>query len=254
MFLQALVARLWWGPLRRPFEAFARRLLQPRSRIMTGPLKGCRFSGGLAQMLGIYEIEVQQALMGHVCRGSVVYDIGANNGFFTLLAAKLVGPEGHVYAFEPFPSEAEKIERTVEANHVSNCMVLAQAVAGVSGEATLHFETASSTATLTPLSGRGQQVLNVQTIALDDFVTPENWPDLIKVDVEGAEELVLQGASRLFDGSKPPPVWIIETHSPEAYRWVKDFLGARGYRTAHLPRRSASHKTYPARIVATMQP
>lgn len=251
MFLQALAAWLWWGPLRRPFEAFARRLLKPRSRIMTGPLKGYRFSGGLAQVLGIYEIEVQQALIDHVCRGSVVYDIGANNGFFTLLAAKLSGPEGHVYAFEPFPQNAEKIERAVEANHVSNCTVLAQAVAEVSGEAALHFETASGMATPTLLNGRGQQVLNVQTIALDDFVTPENWPDLIKVDVEGAEELVLRGASRLFDGSKPPPVWIIETHSPETDRSVRDILTARGYHIGSLPRSRADRcKAFPSHILA----
>jgi hypothetical protein len=71
---QAFLSRLWWGPLRRPFEAFVRRTLG--ERVVTGPLRGSRFPGGLAYRLGIYEVHVQDALCQLLGPGDVFYDVG----------------------------------------------------------------------------------------------------------------------------------------------------------------------------------
>src|SRR3990170_6739254 len=78
----------------------ARRLLKRVPRINSGPGNGLRFDGGPATALflyGEYERPVQEALLSLVCPGDVFYDIGANVGFFSVLAGKLVGPGGTVY-------------------------------------------------------------------------------------------------------------------------------------------------------------
>jgi len=107
--IQSLAASLWWSPFRRPFEFCTRRLLNRYNRILTGPMRGLTFSGGLAQKLGIYERSIQLTLLDFLSRGSVFYDIGANNGFLSLVGGKLIGPTGWIYCFEPHPANIRSL-------------------------------------------------------------------------------------------------------------------------------------------------
>lgn len=77
---------------------------------------------------GTYEMPVQNALRRLIKKGDVVYDIGANSGFHTLLSAKLVGSEGVVYAAEPFPQFIEELETNIKINNLSNVVVVNVAV------------------------------------------------------------------------------------------------------------------------------
>lgn len=121
--LDTIVYRPWYGRFRRPFRALLRRLFGHRSRIRIkfGPLRGYQFieEGWLSPYsLGIYELHVQYAIRSMLNRGDVFYDVGANNGFLSLLAAKTVGPEGHVYAFEPLPENAQRLLKLMAENNI----------------------------------------------------------------------------------------------------------------------------------------
>src|SRR5688572_21500950 len=113
--LDGLVFGLWYGPFRRVFRVVFTRL-PPRSRVTFGPLRGSRvMTGGWPCALGIFELHVQRAITDRLEPGDVFYDIGANHGYISLLAAKRVGPEGHVYAFEPHSGNVERIRELMEA-------------------------------------------------------------------------------------------------------------------------------------------
>lgn len=245
---QAIFARLWWGRLRRLFEGFLRRLFPRRQKILSGPLRGFFLEGGLAQILGIYELQVQKAITSELTPGKAFYDIGANNGFFTLLGARLTGDRGQVCAFEPFPPNVERLQRAVLYNRVSNVQVFAEAVSNVSGKAELSV--GFSTATLSLINPQAQNTIDVPTITLDDFVSEHEAPDLIKVDVEGAEILVLQGAKWLLKSDRKP-TWIIEIHSQENDLAVGALLQEHGYQIVNLSHPRSASSRYPVIVLAT---
>ncbi len=244
-----LISYLWWGPFRKPFEGLMRRVLPNRTRVLFGPLRDCVFLGGLSQRLGIYEVHVQLAICRSLDVGGVFYDIGANNGFLALLGARRVGPEGCIYAFEPFPPNLERIQRALQDNKVLNCIVVPQAVSNVSGMGHLSLALEGDWSKPSLISGGNDRTVSVQTTTLDEFVARNRWPTLIKLDVEGAEVLVLQGASRLLTSGNAPK-WIIEIHSQENDRSIQELMASYGYRCQPLPHLRKDEVGYPRHIVA----
>src|SRR5437868_6376075 len=84
--------------------------------VLTGELRGSKWIAGAAShrcWIGTYEKEVQAVFTSKVRSGDVVYDLGANAGFYTLLASRLVGDDGHVYAFEPNPENLHYLNEHV---------------------------------------------------------------------------------------------------------------------------------------------
>ena len=131
----------------------------------------------------------------------VVLDVGAHVGYYALLAARQVGPEGKVYAFEPEPSNHTLLLKNIRQNGYENIMVRRSAVADQTGDSTLFLSA--------PDNGRHsiyqhnfpqQGTVSVDTVTIDDFLESEGWPtvDLVKIDVEGAEIRVLTGMAQLF--------------------------------------------------------
>jgi FkbM family methyltransferase len=245
---QSVISKLWWGPFRRPFEAVVRRSLKRRTRILFGPLKGEAFTGGLSQILGIYELHLQEAIADKLREGNVFYDIGANNGFISLFGAKMMGERGQVYAFEPLPNNFEQLRKVVRDNKLSNCEPIQRAVSNSVGTAELYLEddVATATPSLTNKGGGGKG-LSVHTTTLDAFVSEHRWPNLIKLDVEGAEALVLQGALTVLSSDKAP-TWIIEVHSLECDSAVNELLGSHNYHVKDLG--SFRRNEYPRHIIA----
>lgn len=136
--------------------------------------------------------------------GSVVFDIGANIGFFSLLASRLVGTHGAVYAFEPHPRNAAILRRHVTLNHASNVTVIEAAVSDRSGQVRLMGD--GSTARV------DSQGVSVAALALDDLHDDGNirTPVVIKMDVEGAELAALKGMRELLQATLPD--LLIEFH------------------------------------------
>jgi FkbM family methyltransferase len=148
---------------------------------------------------GAYEPRLTELLKQLIEPGMVVVDGGANVGCFTMLAARLVGEAGHVYAFEPVPANFELLRRGVELNAYGNVTANRCALADRAGTATLHLDRSNfgapslGEANVAELAGTAE----APTVALDDFLAGENRPvDLIKLDTQGAEGLVLAGAER----------------------------------------------------------
>jgi hypothetical protein len=103
---------------------FLRRILKlipPNSvlPILQGKLRGTKWiigSGVFSYQLGCYEAEKQKAFIKQVKSGDVFYDIGAHIGFYTLLASKLIGDRGRVYAFEPLPRNIFYLKKHISLN------------------------------------------------------------------------------------------------------------------------------------------
>lgn len=195
-------------------------------RIKSGPLRGWRWITGSAPhgcWIGTYERDSQRAFIENVREGAVVYDIGANAGFFTLLASKLVGPRGVVYAFEPLPRNLTVLERHVSLNGCENVRILPIAAAAASGTARFAIAHNPSQG---GISDRGE--LEVATRTLDDVVASGNRrPDFLKIDVEGAETQVLTGASVLLRESHP--TILLSTHGWEQHERCSEMLESFGY-------------------------
>ena len=139
-------------------------------------------------------------------KGMVVLDIGANIGYFTLIAAKLVGEEGKVFAFEPEPYNFDLLVRNIKLNSYHNVFPAQKAIAGKNGRAILFLDKTRwgrhslSRANVRDFSGNSVEV-DVQT--LDDFVKDfGDRVDFAKIDVQGAESAVIQGMENIIDSNK----------------------------------------------------
>jgi FkbM family methyltransferase len=186
---------------------------------------------------GVYEPDMQRVLAGALCPGMVFYDIGANAGFFSIVAAKLVREAGRVFAFEPLPENAESVRAQIEVNTLENCELIDKAVCDRSGTSYFAYDENNSQSKLAPdgidrFRGEPTQ-LTVETITLDEFAMSHPAPDVIKIDVEGAEVEVLAGASDILNSDRPP-VLILELHGEQKGIAVHRVLTSTGYEIADL--------------------
>jgi FkbM family methyltransferase len=176
------------------------------------------------------EPEVQEVLRKHLRAGMTFYDIGANIGFFSLLAARIVGKEGRVVAFEADPEVAVRLREHVARNAFSWITVEEKAVWS---EPRIVFFARTDLAT-SPDRGLGHIVssgagdaIQVSAVSLDDYVPTQATPDFLKCDVEGAEVEVFRGAERLLKEKRPGI--ICEMHSEENQRALVEEFSQFGY-------------------------
>jgi FkbM family methyltransferase len=184
---------------------------------------------------GSLEVGVQEALVRHLGPGGVMYDIGANIGFFSLLGARLAGPEpGHVYAFEPAPENAEAIRINAARNDFSNVTVIVKAAGATAQRVRLQLVDDAAWSKLQdygehPLT---EEVIEVDQVAVDDLLEAGEIrpPTVVKIDVEGAELSVLEGMRNTI--ARHQPVVICELHDTN-----REFVAAvseLGYRVVNL--------------------
>lgn len=155
-------------------------------------------------LAGRYERETTRIFEQTAKSGMVVIDIGAHVGYFSLLAARRVGSEGRVYAFEPEPMNYDLLVKNAELNGYQNIDPIRKAVSSEVGVATLHLSALDNGRH--SIFGQGlpqSRDETVETTTMDAFLEKEGWPTvgLVKVDVEGAELAVLQGMGSLLGGS-----------------------------------------------------
>ncbi|NEJ22537.1 FkbM family methyltransferase [Rhizobium leguminosarum] len=126
----------------------------------------------------------------------IVVDVGANIGIYTRMFSSLTGTAGHVHAFEPAPANFEKLETTV--NGLSNVSLRHAAVGAGSGTIKLYVSNELNVDHRTFDSGDGRASIDVPLVKLDDYFSPGQRVDFIKIDVQGYELSVLQGAERVL--------------------------------------------------------
>jgi FkbM family methyltransferase len=213
---RSIVAR----PLRRVLASAAP--AGPRQvTVCGGQMKGVTLHVDLARekyyWLGTHEERIQEALARLVRPGFVVYDIGAHIGFFSLLCSRLAGGSGRVFAFEPRAENIARLKINIQANAARNVEVVAAAASDSTGEAAFAMHESTLEGALVP-DGDASAV-RVRTESVDALVAGGMPPpDLIKVDVEGAEAAVIRGAARTIDAHRP--LMLLEVHSAEAGRGV----------------------------------
>jgi FkbM family methyltransferase len=133
--------------------------------------------------------------------GMTVVDVGANVGYFTLLAADLVGPEGRVYAFDPNPENCRLIASSIERNQLDTVSLFPVALGAENGFSYFTSAIGSNGAMLRrPRLAEGYDSL-IPVFRLDGLV--DGPLDLLKIDVEGAEHLVVTGGRALIERSRP---------------------------------------------------
>jgi FkbM family methyltransferase len=183
---------------------------------------------------GGLETAVQEAMIRHLGAGGVLYDVGANLGFFSLLGARLVGPNGSVYAFEAAPDNARAIERNVELNALPVVTVIQKAVSSGAGRGRLQVVDDQSWSKLEEFGEHPftERVIDVELISLDDAVAAGQIrpPTVVKIDVEGAEIAVLEGMRRTIEEHRPAV--ICELH--DTHREFVTAMSAHGYRLINL--------------------
>lgn len=150
------------------------------------------------------------------------YDVGAHAGFYTMLFSRLTGADGRVYAFEPLPSNVAALLEHLRLNSISNAWVISVAASDRTGTAGFTFDRVATMNALTP--DRDPR-FRVATLRLDDADMPP--ADLIKIDVEGAELAVLQGAERML--ATRHPILFVALDGRQTRRECLNFLSKLGY-------------------------
>jgi FkbM family methyltransferase len=203
------------SPVARTLAPVLNPLLPDRKttvRVLGGPARGLRvvieprrekyyWTGG-------HERDVQAELVRLLCRGATFWDVGAHIGFFSMLAARLVGPAGRVHAFEPLAENRARLVAGIRANGFGHVIVDGRAVAAVDGEAMLHRH--DSTLMWTLVEGLGDGAGHpVPCTTLDTLASELGVPDVVKIDAEGAELDVLAAARGLLANGRT--AFLLET-------------------------------------------
>lgn len=208
-----------------------------RVKIQRGPLAGLKwrhydiYQAWMA--MGLYEPHVANLIVSELQPGDVFYDVGANAGYFTLVAAKSVGPSGHVVAFDPHPRNAATVREQLLLNgFADNCCVEEVAISDRVETAEFVMSDVNANSHLVDFvaphaHGEGTST-EVRMDKLDTFAESSPCPTLIKIDIEGAEVAALAGATKLLD-LQPQPKWLVSTHSDELKNEVESVLRSHGY-------------------------
>ena len=189
-------------------------------------LGAARFDADLSDALarevcftGMYEPPITRVVQRHVTRGGTVIDVGANWGYFTLIAAAACGSGGRVVALEPDPRQFDALERNLSLNGFTHVRPVRAAAA--SGESTLtlvgYDDEAANRGTSRVAAAADSRMpgrrFDVEATAIDTLTAGIERVDLVKIDVEGAEDLVLEGMS-VGLASRRYRVILLELHPP----------------------------------------
>lgn len=180
---------------------------------------------------GSYNLDETEMLRLVAHPGDIIADVGANFGWYTTLFARIVGPKGHVHAFEPSPRIFCELQENVELNELSSVVSLNQFALGKQqGYSTLYTFSGlpHGHSSLCDLDRNDAASCEVEVRTLDDYLRYTGVPrlHLVKCDVEGSEMAVLEGAKEVI-GSENPPLWAIEMNDKTSAKFgcaPPDFL------------------------------
>lgn len=155
--------------------------------------KDVAVSGSLA--LGMFEKKELAVFRNSIKNGHIVADIGANIGLYTVIAARKVGPIGKVFSFEPEAENFDLLSKNVELNKFENTTLINSALSDTSGERDLYLSKDNKGHYSFSDDSFADTKISVKTNTFDEYMKKYGSPkiDLIKMDIEGAEPLALDG-------------------------------------------------------------
>lgn len=157
---------------------------------------------------GEYEKTQTEIFLSTLKPEDTVLDIGANIGYYTVLAGKAVGQKGRIIAFEPDRENNILLDKNITLNKLTNVTVINKAVSR--STATLEFNSAPNKAESGLSQGKETGSYTVCAIALDDFLSSQNFKkiNVIKIDIEGAEIGALEGGRKELSKMKDVTLFI----------------------------------------------
>jgi FkbM family methyltransferase len=183
--------------------------------------------------LGTYEPELQAALHELIPADAVIFDVGANIGYVSLLLAKAAGEKGRVFAFEALPTNVAQLRRNVALNGMEKRVtVVDSAVTQFPGPVRFLVHASGGMGKAAGSAGREdkyQSEVTVPGISLDEFVygLGNPLPQVVKMDIEGGEVMALPGMQRIL--AERHPLMLMELHGPESSRVAWEELTSAGY-------------------------
>lgn len=237
-FARRIAHKQHTNPLVRAIWSRVSRSLREREvTILDGPGRGLRINlhgSAVTFATGTAERPLQEALTRELKPGATFYDIGANIGFVTLIAARLVGPTGRVVAFEPVPKNVAAIKENLALNGIDWVDVQETAMARHSGTASLIVSDVSAFSRLASVNvpTGARETIEVRVDSVDEFLACGSAPapDVVKIDVEGAELEVIEGMRNTL--SEHRPVILCEIHDCNA-QYV-ELVNSLGYEPINL--------------------
>ncbi len=150
-----------------------------------------------------YEPVITDFIEKEIKKDFVVLDIGANIGYYTLIFAKLVGENGKIFAFEPDPTNFALLKKNMEINNYKNAALIQKAVSDKTGKAMLYLCDNNKGDHRIYDSDDGRRSIPIESIRLDDYFKDYVGKiDFIKIDTQGADELVIKGMPNLLRKNK----------------------------------------------------
>ena len=205
--------------------------------VAAGDLKGYKLQLNLkaekSRWLGTYEPELQAALRDYLRPGMIVYDVGANIGYITLLMAHNVGPGGRIFAFEALPVNVERIRNNINLNNLTNVSIISAAVMDKTAPVSFFVHASVGMGKAAGSAGRREEryegEISVPGLSLDEFVFQQGnpIPAAVKMDIEGGEVLALPGMRRIL--AEHHPIMLLELHGPESEKTAWELLTEAGY-------------------------
>lgn len=164
-------------------------------------------------MNGIHEKETTSLFKKIVRPGDIFLDLGANIGYFSLLASRLVGSQGKIFSFEPEPNNFYYLKKNIEINRYDNIYPFDKAVSNINEKIPLFIcDYDSGHHTIKQYGGvkvyshgrrTEERIINVDAVRLDDFLRNKvEKVDIVKMDIEGAEALAIEGMKNILRGNK----------------------------------------------------
>jgi len=150
-----------------------------------------------------YEQFETQIIKKEVKEGDVVLDIGANIGYYTVILSKLVGEKGKIIAFEPDPENFVLLKKNVKINNCENVTLVQKAVSDETRKLKLYLSEDNKGDHRIYDAGEGRKYIEIEAISLDDYF--KNYSrkiGLIKMDIQGAEPVAIQGMTLLLEKNK----------------------------------------------------
>lgn len=198
--------------------------------------------------MGDFEPEVMAYFLRTIKPGMVIFDVGANIGYFTTVLANLAGKDGAVHAFEPSLREFKSVSKTIKKNGQNNVVLNQTALSEKTGRVTMNIAKTENMAALNtmgnithPAAHEGDfQKIEVPLDTIDNYVVNKDLKrlDLIKIDVEGAELMVLKGAEKTLKKYGPQIICEFSDLTTKGFGYqakeIFEWLVQKGYRAYRI--------------------